>query len=263
MKRVRFIEQGLTCDVFQPDGTNEDTPGALYLYGFPGSIGENSVTRFLLSEGYVVLQPHYPGTYDSDGTFTPDSAVGMTAHLQTLVERGEAMNVKNMKPMGIPKQIEVCIGHSFGCFVALRAARSLPNLLDLVLLAPAITYGEGEFSCGIIENGVDHISYVQRSRPHTYRLGDTQAWLDLYAGKQNMMQQFKHPTLRSTIGVVGSNDPYFKSETLKNSFDSLIRMHLGTQSAVHLWQIAAGDHSSESLLNSVTSKALSENLKKR
>ena len=86
MKRDRIIIDGICIDVMHSGQTCERS--ALYLYGFPGSIGVNALTEKLVASGTMVLQPHFPGTYDSSGKFDPFT--GSTV-LSTVCSRGDQL----------------------------------------------------------------------------------------------------------------------------------------------------------------------------
>ena len=93
MSRFRFIEKGLCCDVYYNKKKNIDKC-ALFLYGFPATIGSNNLTEVLVDRGYTVLHPHYYGTYDSMGDFSPQSAFET---VKTIVEIVKDSLVKNLK----------------------------------------------------------------------------------------------------------------------------------------------------------------------
>ena len=71
MKRDRIIVDGICIDVMHSGKTPKSC--AIYFYGFPGSIGVNALTEKLVQSDIMLLQPHFPGTYDSAGEFAPSS----------------------------------------------------------------------------------------------------------------------------------------------------------------------------------------------
>lgn len=249
MKRDRFFAEGLACDVYWDETRREPPRGlGMYLYGFPGSIGENEVTQILLKLGLSVVQPQYPGTYDSSGSFTPLVSMGIFRTVATTLRAGKAMSVKSGKVLNLPLGPSVCIAHSFGCFPALRAAVDLLDLRVLALLGPAIAYGQDESGCGLLEDGVEHVAYVKRARPFTFRLGPMEEWMDLYAGRLDFGEQRPGPSLKRIVGVVGEEDPYFRHDVLRARFEFLIRHHLGDAPVVYLSKVPGATHGPKGLL---------------
>ena len=58
MKRDRFFVDGLACDIYWDETLGAPPRGlGVYVYGFPGSIGNNEVTKIMLNLGMVVVQP--------------------------------------------------------------------------------------------------------------------------------------------------------------------------------------------------------------
>ena len=186
------------------------------------------------------------------------TAINLVETLTQILENKNIINIKTLQPVELPNNIEVCIGHSYGCFVALRSARYLPQLKSLILLAPAITYGNGDTSCGLNENGEWHLDYVIRSRPHTYRIGEKQIWLDMYNGILDRGERHFHRSLKSIIGVVGSEDSYFDKSILNNNFKKIIESHLGNKLLIKLHLVENASHGSVSLLNDVTINMIHE-----
>src|SRR5579859_2393516 len=101
MTRFRFEYKGIIVDVCEPKSGNTEH-AAIFLYGFPATISENAATDLLLSCGLTVLQPHYPGTYDSKGHFSPQSAIDMVSELVEALSCGQVYDLKNDSVRAIP-----------------------------------------------------------------------------------------------------------------------------------------------------------------
>ncbi len=250
MQRARFINSGITSDVYFPPTDVTPSETGLYTYGFPGSIGVNAVTDFLHQDrGQVVVQPHYAGTYDSAGHFSPVAAIESITTVGIAVAESKAVNIKNNEPLSIPSTLTTLVGHSFGCFAALRAASSLSSLRTLLLLGPAISFGDGPLSCGVQEDGAWQIAYVRRSRPFTYRLAPEDTWLSMFRG------DFDEPgdpagssSIQRVIGVVGTDDKYFDLKLLEERFEQIVRLYVGSNPKAELLMVEGADHSTASLL---------------
>jgi pimeloyl-ACP methyl ester carboxylesterase len=257
VSRFRFVYKGIMCDTYEPSN-GPAKEAALLLYGFPATIGENAATELLRASGFLVLQPHYPGTYDSEGTFTPQSAVDMVSTIVEALSHGNVHDVKRDSMRSVPGRISLCVGNSFGCIVALRALSYLSTLRSLLLVSPAISYGKAQVDSGFQEEGPAFIDYVRRSRPFTYRLGDKTPWDAFYSGAFNKPNGEPPGSLRSVLGVVGSEDSSFDIEVLRRNFNSIVRNYVGQYSEVQLLTVEGAGHGINDLVTASTSSKLME-----
>jgi hypothetical protein len=250
MQRARFINSGITSDVYFPPTDVTPSETGLYTYGFPGSIGVNAVTDFLLQDrDQVVVQPHYAGTYDSAGFFSPVVAIESITTVGIAVAESKAVNIKNNESLLIPPTLTTLVGHSFGCFAALHAAPSLSSLRTLLLLGPAISFGEGPLGCGVKEDGAWQIAYVRRSRPFTYRLAPEDTWLSMYCGDLNEPSDpASSSSIQRVVGMVGTDDKYFNLKLLEERFEQIVRLYVGSDPRVELLMVEGADHAAASLL---------------
>ncbi len=248
MKRFRFLVSDQMCDVYEPDAPTALGRCAVYLLGMPATLGATPITDQLVKAGYHVLQPHYPGTYDSAGFFSPTKSIEAIQHLIGAATSAPVIDLKSQKSKSLPSRLDVCVGQSFGAFVALRVAASTKSIEDLLLFSPAITYGQGATSCGFLEDGPSFISYVRRSRPLTYRLGSDRSWNDLYDGLLDTpASRGVDGGLRRIVGVVGTEDELFALDQLTSRFDSLVRAHVNPVATTSLEVVTGGGHSTDSL----------------
>lgn len=260
MKKARFISNKIAFDVFSEEFPNGAQNNAIYFYGFPGSIGQTVVTEFLANLGFIVLQPHYPGTYESDGEHTPQSAIKSVAEINYILENFKLQNVKSLKPVPLSPNIELCVGNSFGAFIALRGATYLPKLKTLVLLAPAISYGVSGKGCVINEDGDLHYEYVKRSRPYTYRLGSKNDWMTLYEGGLDFLQKTEHPSLQKVIGVIGTEDSSIDIKKLSKFWKEVVTHYIGDKVDIELIEIEGAGHSANTLFRNNLSEKLANKI---
>jgi hypothetical protein len=245
MKRDRVIIDGTCIDVMHSGKQCKNC--VLYFYGFPGSIGVNALTEKLVSLDIMVLQPHFPGTYDSAGSFDPFS--GSTV-LSTVYSHDEHVckSVKSGKDIKILKPS--CVyGHSFGAFAALEGVYKAEGISKLVLLAPAISFKDNREGCGLKGEDVTHYDYVKRSRPYTYRLSKRENFEKLYSGKLEDRNRKAPVSLKKVVGIVGEEDKYFDRTILSNRFEGIIKSELVGAFDISLHVVPEGTHSLNTLID--------------
>ena len=247
MSRLRFVYNDILCEGYSPDEDHSNGETAILLYGFPATIGQNKVTDELLENGFTVIQPHYPGMYDSGGVFSPSNCITCIDIVNKAIQRNNIIDVKN-KEREIPNKITICVGQSYGCFVAMRSFKFLPELRSIILLAPAVNYGQKDSNCGFFEDGNDFIAYVRRSRPHTYRLADDEEWERLYEGLLDPSETYTAHKIERVVGIVGMKDDSFDIKLIRKSFKSIIRSKVGDLPKIQLVEVVDGKHKSASLI---------------
>ena len=139
-----------------PDGSfAAPRPTVLLLHGYPGTGRNDDLAQALRRCGCSVVVPHARGAWGSEGTYSFAHIVEDAIAVAQEVRSGELGKKLHADPGSI-----FLIGHSMGGWASLNAARSLPWLRGLVLLAPYdLTYhivrNEPEklrelLSCGLI-----------------------------------------------------------------------------------------------------------------
>lgn len=247
MGRFRFVYNDIMCEGYAPDEEFSIGKTAILLYGFPATIGQNKVTDELLKNGFTVLQPHYPGMYDSGGIFSPSNSSCCVNTVNKAIQNNKVIDVKN-KEREIPSTISICVGQSYGCFVAMRSFKFLPELKSIILLAPAVNYGQKDTNCGFFEDGNEFVAYVRRSRPHTYRLADNEEWKKLYEGQLDPSECITDHKIERVLGIVGLQDDSFDLKLLKENFEPLVRSKVGDLPQINLVEVIDGKHKSSSLI---------------
>jgi len=249
VKRFRFIEEGLAGDAFYERGRQDFAGVAVYLYGLPSFPASNPVTVALVAAGFIAIQPHYFGTYDSEGEFSPTSMVATLEAVGRSVLQGRLIQAKDGTPFEIPRTVSVCVGHSFGCAAALRGFHKLPGVTTLVLLAPAAHYGQGEEDYGVRDVGLDDLEYVRTSHPHTYRLAPASEWAEILMGKDPLPTAPQPSSLRNVWAVIGDEDTYFDLPVAKERMPRLLEAYCGSQTARQLVVLPGCGHPVAELLS--------------
>lgn len=246
MSRFRFIEDGLCCDVFYDKRKNKNEC-ALFLYGFPATVGSNKLTDMLVEMGYTVLQPQYFGTYDSKGDFTPDSAFYTVKKVENIVSKSLVKNLKDNTIYKLPNIISVCIGYSFGAYVMRNTITYLKDLKKVILVSPVMSNNIRNSLCWVNEDGLTHLNYVLKTRPLTYRIANKEDWMVKYVNDK-IFENIPSDKIEAVLWLYGRNDPAMDEVKLKDKYIMATRKCLASNAHVIICAIDEGDHSINSLI---------------
>jgi hypothetical protein len=248
-KKFRFIENGLAGDVFY--SSQMATPpraAGLFLYGIPSFIGQNEVTYAMLSSNLVAFHPHYFGTYDSIGQYSPETVVTTCAAVQKIFSRGQVtQTTKQNDPYPLPP-LKLCVGHSFGALAALRGIRSLTDVTTLILLAPTVSYRKNNPNFGNTADGFAILDSIEQCYPYTYRLAPRHDWAQLMAGDDPLPAPSPHPSLTKVIAVAGSEDKYLNIPALQQNLKHIVTAFCGERIEFKLVVVPGAAHPIPDLL---------------
>lgn len=227
VKKYRARLDAVACDVYTDrrwDST--ERPTAIFLNGFPDFVGPGLVVRQLVAGGTLVVAPHFEGTYDSDGEFTPEGC------RRTLARTGEALSSGSL-PLAAGSALSVSptslslVSQSFGAVSSLRFFAELPQLNCIAMFGAALHYSRSNPDYGCLEVGVEHYDEVRRTHPHTYRLGPLGPWAEILSGTDPLPS-----TPLGSVPVVrvyyGANDAYFDLEMAQANLPSLLDAYIDT-----------------------------------
>jgi len=255
MKKLRFVDGGLVGDIYVNDKVEADD-AAVFLYGFPAFVGPNAVTTELISGGYLACQPHYFGSYDSSGPHSPNSLVDTCRAADEMFRRGHVSMSKDGRIRSLPSKARLWVAHSFGCLVALRAVKFLSTVETLILLAPAVHYGQKNPDFGIREDGLKLFDYVKVSHPYTYRLAPKDQWIDVLTGRDTLPKNGDHQSLKRVVAVVGNSDEYLDKDALGRSLQLAVGAYCGSRVRLD-FHVVASDHSLHELVSAMKLEGLS------
>ena len=105
-------------------------PTVLFLHGFPGRQEWPDFVKPLRSSGRNVLAIHYRGTWNSDGRYSPNSVLEDVERARAFLRTPGAR--ARYRSSDAPVAL---VGHSFGAWVALTAARRSPERECVAALA--------------------------------------------------------------------------------------------------------------------------------
>lgn len=256
MSRFRFIEKGLCCDVYYNKNRNIDKC-ALFLYGFPATIGSNNLTELLVDKGYTVLHPHYYGTYDSMGNFSPQSAFETVKTIVEIVKDSFVRNLKNNTEYKLPNTISICIGYSFGAYVLRHTVDYLKDLENVFLFSPVMSNNPTNKLCWVNENGQEHLNYVMRTRPFTYRIKDTNVWIKNYVNDIYIEKEIKPNNIKKVLWFYGKNDDAMIERKIMEKYIVSTKECLSLNADIAIYCVDDGDHGINTLINNKTIEILS------
>jgi len=257
MKRYRFIENGLCCDVYY-NKEYSNNQCALFLYGLPATIGSNDLTELLVEKGYTVLHPHYFGTYDSLGDFTPSSAYKTVAKINEIVKNGTVRNLKNNTIVLLPNTITVCIGYSFGAFVLKHSIKYLETAKTILLTSPVMSNNKLNSLCWVNEHGEKHLNYVIRTRPFTYRIKNTTEWYDAYVNDNFEHGDISNNSVNNILWIYGKHDPAMIEKLLIEKYKMASESTLSKNATCDIMCVENGNHSINSLMTDITKEKISK-----
>jgi len=131
---------------YTPSSTNN--AAIVFCYGIPS----HPFDRFpfglesYLRQGYMLVYPHYEGTFGSDGLCTIENAVDSVVMTTRALFAGGLYDLLSEKHLNIKPQRVVLAGGSFGGSVALIAAAKSDEIKDVISVAGPIDYGGMSFS---------------------------------------------------------------------------------------------------------------------
>lgn len=105
-------------------------PTVLFLHGFPGRPAWPALMKPIQASGRNVLAIQYRGMWESDGTFTPTSVLEDVERARAFLASADTRRRYRMSDA--PPAL---VGHSFGAWVALTAARRSPERECVAALA--------------------------------------------------------------------------------------------------------------------------------
>lgn len=210
MEKARTRDAGLATQVYWPSEEGF-AHAAAFFAGLPYVTDVEPTTEVLVDLGFGVFQPQYRGTYDSDGLFSPNSAIDTAFDLRDLLAAGKPIrDLREERDIEVPSRISVTAAHSFGTNVLLQAIlRGLePDVA--ILLSPFFEFGADGEKAGAKVDMPKHVRHIRQALPLTIRMESAEIWERFfYKEKQSFpapdAAQASRPT--KLLCVVGEGDP--------------------------------------------------------
>lgn len=227
MSRIRFRHDGLAGQLYTARSDNSLAAERLAVVcpGLPYVPTEEYVTKILLGCQYDVIQVQYPGTYDSEGVFCPESAIGVVSKILELCDGGVIADPKTNEMLPLNRRVDTLIGHSFGSYVVLRSLSEGASVPNALVAAPFFAFGAARINAGVIANLSGHAAYLKRAMPHTIRMSSMREWHDFFLvdPERIAIDAYQGATLPACriLPVVGERDPSFNVEALQKYVGTL------------------------------------------
>lgn len=255
MKRFRFIENELCCDVYyNKEKNNKKT--VIFFYGFPATIGSNILTEFLTNNGYTVLHPHYYGSYDSALDFSPTNCCLTVKTILSIVAKGKVINLKTNQYYNLPQEIEMCVGYSFGAYVLRKSINYLENIQSILLISPVPVSDMKNSNCWVDEPGDEHLQYVMNTRPYTYRIKNLSDWEEKYINDHNELKKHNNK-IKNVLWIYGEEDSSIINSQIVRKYVISSKEYFSESANTKLLAIQEGSHSIDTLINSESEKLIS------
>lgn len=145
------------------------TKVAIHLAGLPNAPNPiPGITEFLLDCGFSILQPHYPGSYDSGGTFDPYGAYRCVFEWADGLSNGTVVDIKSGETVG-PADVDLLSCHSYGTFTGMTALRRGFSPRFAVFFTTSFAYGKAGYAFGQIGDRSEDARWVVEGFPLTFR----------------------------------------------------------------------------------------------
>lgn len=227
-------------------------PIALHLTGIPTIPRPIAgITEFLLDLGFHVLQPQYPGTFDSAGEFLPHNASDIVFTWSQLLESG-SLPLSSHATLPVEPKLGLLSSHSFGTYVAidalLRGARSHYALF----FAPMFEFGRKASEVGLRIDLQEHSRQFPESLPLTFRTPTTRTVEEFFVGSSVFIpspEEAVRPKVPArSIAVLGLDDPSLDSRRNVKYLRGFATEYSDSLRIETIFLVEGGKHDVESLL---------------
>lgn len=170
--RIKF--KGIVSEAYIPEKHNGIT--IIFLPGLPSYLSKNDLTFAVANSRCAVFHPHYSGSFDSAGNFSPEQCLKDVKTFIQMARQGELQELYFDKKFKLNTKTIVLLGTSFGSSIAALSCRE-PQVGRIVLLSPVVTYDQKlieKYVSGFDFNNQMSglIKLIQKTFPYSYRIRD-------------------------------------------------------------------------------------------
>lgn len=178
--KVRIREAGfaLTGLVHEASEESAPAPTALVAPGLPYTPSAGGMVERLHQQGFNAFQWQYPGTFDSAGSFSPQSAVQSLNLANELLKQPSVFDLRSSTPVSLSTDgIQLLAGHSFGTWVITQAlARGDVPVSSALLFSPFFDVGRNLYQAGVRADLSGQAIHIAEALPLTFRMSSLAEW---------------------------------------------------------------------------------------
>jgi hypothetical protein len=258
MHKMRIRENGLAVQAYAHQG-DKLRQIAVVFPGLPYVPGLQECGRFLFSLGFDVVQPQYTGTYDSDGVFSPRTAIQTVDRLRDLLSRPFVMNHRGQTKIAIESDIEFAAAHSFGTWVLANAFVTGFRPGVLLLLSPYLGVGADLPKAGSRMDLSRQADHLRDALPFTFRLSSYEDWKSFYTDGKFAFCELGHDGRSHVIGATGEDDPGLDPERTGDRFRWFVQEYHEGVSDSQFFIVPSAGHDEADLLVEPVLDAIRQN----
>ena len=245
---------------WSPSDTGEQKI-AIHLPGLPNlPTPIPGITQLLARAGFNVLQPHYPGTYESEGQFDPYETYRCVAHWISHLESGDVVDLKRESLLGIKAGPDLLSCHSFGSYVGFKALRQEVHVKKAMFFGTSFRYGIDGQQYGVRGDKTEHSRFLERAYAKCFRSSQKGIIEEFFVRNSKELFEFENSSASMVrcLAVAPDSDPtidYAASEDgVKGIFESYPNLF-----SLDRFLVARGaGHSVASMLTPEVSKSILE-----
>lgn len=259
MNKARVRINGLASLVYWEDEVGFDQT-ALVVPGLPYETSESPFVQLLAPASFGVIQPQYMGTFDSEGEFSPESAVETLLRFQDVLRNNsELYDLRAERSFRVGNQINVLVAHSFGTYAAIGAILQGLRTPIAIMCSPMFEFGSRCQDVGIKVDMERHVRHISNALPLTFRLKSQEVWHDFFTTREKFhpeREEVTCPHRTKLLIIAGDSDPSLDVKRSQQYVKGFISHYSHCLELADYLVVNGGNHDLLSLLNSNVVKAV-------
>lgn len=131
----------------------------------------------------------------------------------------------------------------------------LVDVKKIIFVSPVMSNNPGNILCWVNENGLDHLNYVLRTRPFTYRISNKDNWMINYVNDRTQTGVLSNQ-VDDVFWIYGRKDSAMIEEKLLGKYVMATRCCISLDANTKILAIEDGDHSINSLITEQSKEIL-------
>lgn len=227
----RLRSQQIAYDLYLPEENNGKA--LLYVPGLPGHPRRKTLGEALAKHGFTFFEMRFPGSWESDGTFSMDHCVRSLEEACDFIRKGTGTELRRGVQLHWPTQNIIFMGSSFGGGVVLSSRLEAP--LTFVLFAPVTRLDNIKNSLVMLPSDEDDLFHLlSDGYRHAYRGLTKEDWTLFLGGHtlvnpENNLKALKNKRL---LFVQGAKDQVIQSAHTDEFVAELQKKNIDARSIV-------------------------------